>query len=261
MSLFKTLAVSLACFFLLAENATPQTTAVRVLASNGMKAVIEELQPKCEQAIGHPLSIDYNSTTGLQGKIEAGAPFDVAIITSDAIAALTGEGKLAASGGGILSRSGIGFAIRTGAPKPDIRNAEAMKATLLAAPSITYAKDGASRVYLDKMFDRLGITTQVKPKLILTQGSGPAMASVASGQAAVVMTLISELLPVHGIEIVGPLPPELQSYVSFSAAIGSKSNNPDSARALIAFLRGSTAGPVYKAKGMEQVQTQSSKLP
>jgi molybdate transport system substrate-binding protein len=261
MSLFRTLTISLTCFFLLAENAVSQTTTVRVLASNGMKAVIEELQPKCEKAIGHPLAIEYNSTSALQGKIEAGAPFDVAIITSDAIAASTSTGKLAEQGGAVLSRSGIGFAIRAGAPKPDIGTAEALKKTLLAAKSITYAKDGASRVYLDKMFDRLGIETQVKPKLILTQGSGPAMESVASGQAAVVMTLISELLPVHGIDVVGPLPRELQSYVRFSAAIGSKTDNLDAARALIAFFRGSTAAPVYKAKGMEQVQAESSKLP
>jgi molybdate transport system substrate-binding protein len=149
---------------------------------------------------------------------------------------------------------GIGFAIRSGAPKPDIRTPEALKQTLLAAKSITYAGDGASRPYLDKMLDKLGIAGEVKPKLILTQGSGLAMASVASGKAAVVMTLISELLPIHGIDIVGPLPPDLQNYVTFGAAANAKSSNSAAAAALIAVLREPAAASVYKAKGMEQVQ-------
>jgi len=88
---------------------------------------------------------------------------------------------------------------------------------------------------------------------VLTQGSGPAMASVASGQAALVMTLMSELLPVQGIDVVGPFPPELQNYVSFGAAVGAKAGEPDGAKALIAFLKSSEAAPVYKSKGMERV--------
>jgi len=258
MSFFRTPAISLACFFLVsqssaAQSSPSQTAPMQVLASNGMKAVIEELQPKCERAIGHPLVIEFNSTTGLQQKIAAGAQFDVAIMTSDVIAGLVKEGKLAGATQAELSRVGIGLAVRAGAPKPDIRTPEALKQTLLAAKSITYAGDGASRPYLDKMLDKLGIAGEVKPKLILTQGSGRAMASVASGQAAVVMTLISELLPIPGIDIVGPLPPELQKYVTFAAAANAKSSNSAAAAGLIAVLREASAAPVYKAKGMEQV--------
>lgn len=228
-----------------------QTTPLRVLASNGMKAVIQELEPGAGKTIGHPLAIEFGTTTGLQRKIETGTPFDVAILTSDAISNLVKSKKLAPETRADLSRTGIGLAVRVGAPKPDIGTPDALKSALLGAASITYAADGASRPHLDHMFDRLGITAQVKPKLVLTQGSGAAMQSVAQGQVAIVLTLISELKMVSGIAIVGPLPAELQSYVSFAAGASVQSSQADAARALIALLKGPSALPIYAAKGME----------
>lgn len=224
---------------------------IHVFASNGMKAVILDLQPQAERALGRPLTIDFGSTTGLLGKIDAGAPFDVAILTSDAIANLVKENKLAAATRAELSRCGVGFAVRTGASKPDIGTPDAIKQALLKAKSIAYAKDGASRPTVEKMFDRLGIAAELKPKLLLTTGSGPAMESVASGKTAVVLTLISELMPVRGIEIAGPLPADLQGYVSFGAAASATTPNAEAARALIAQLKAPAAAAVYKAKGME----------
>jgi molybdate transport system substrate-binding protein len=241
--------IAAAC--LLVQAAVAQQGAVHVLASNGMKGVVEELQPRCERAIGHPLSVEYNSTAALMQKIEAGAMFDVAILTSEGIAELEKESKVLAGSRADFARSGIGLAVRSGAPKPDIGTPAALKRTLKEAASITYAKDGASRAYIDKMLEHLGLAEEAKSKILLTQGSGPAMASVASGQTAIVMTLMSELLLVHGIDIAGPLPAELQRYVSFGAAAGLKVGDPAAAKALIAFLRSTEAAPVYKAKGME----------
>jgi molybdate transport system substrate-binding protein len=237
-----------------AQAAEPQSASVRVLASNGMKAVLEELQSQSEHAIGHPLSVEYDSTAALLKKIDAGAPFDVAILTSDAIEDLVKETKAAAGTRADFARSGVGLAVRAGSTKPDIRTAAALKRTLRESASITYARDGASRTYIDKMIERLGLGEETKPKIVLTQGSGPAMASVADGKVAMVMTLMSELLPVHGIDVVGPLPDELENYVSFAAAASVKASQPESAKALIAFLKSSAAVPVYKAKGMEPVR-------
>ncbi len=228
-----------------------QGDAVRVLASNGMKAVIEELQPQCERAIGHPLAIEFGSTSELKGKIEAGAPFDVAILTSDAIADLAKENRIASGTQTAFARSGVGVAVRAGAPKPDIGAPEALKRTLLAATSITFARDGATRASLEKMFERLGIAGELAPKLRLTQGSGLAMAGVASGQAAIGLTLMSEMLPVRGLDIVGPLPPDLQIYIEFGAGAGVHAEHAEAARALLASLKTLAAAPVYKAKGME----------
>jgi len=236
---------------LLVQFAAAQSGVLHVLASNGMKAVIEELQPRCERAIGHPLAIQYGSTVGLRQKIDAGEPFDVAILTSEAIGDLVKEGKASGGTRADFARCGVGVAVRSGSPKPDISTPAAMKRTLQSVKSITYAGDGASRGYIDKMLERLGLSEESKSKIILTKGSGPAMASVASGQVALVMTLMSELLPVQGIDVVGPFPAELQNYVSFGAASSAKTSQTEGAKALIAFLRSSEAAPVYKTKGME----------
>ena len=235
----------------LASGAAAQTGAVRVIASNGVKAVIEELQPQCERAIGHPLVIQWGSTTGLKQKIEAGEPFDLAVLTTEAIDALVHSGKVSGATRADIARCGVGVGIRSGAPKPDIGTPEAMKKTLLNAKSITYAQDGASRVFVEKMEQTLGIAEQTKAKTMLTTGSGPATANVAEGKAEMVLTLASEILPVHGIELIGPLPGSLQGYVSFAAAAGAKAQNAEAAKAVIQFLKGASAAPVYKAKGME----------
>jgi molybdate transport system substrate-binding protein len=200
------------------------------------------------------VSFDYGSTTGLLRKIDAGATFDVAILTSDAIGALVKQNKLSAPTRTDFARSGIGVAVRSGTPKPDVSTAAAMKRMLEGAKSITYAGDGASRPAIDKMIARLGLTSEMKPRTILTTGSGAAMTSVADGKVDIVMTLMSELLPVRGIDIAGPFPPELQGYVTFGAAANLKAAQLESAKAMIAFLKSAAAGPVYKAKGMELVR-------
>jgi molybdate transport system substrate-binding protein len=219
-----------------------------------MKAVVEELQPRCERTIGHALAIEYNSTTALMRKIDEGSPFDVVILTSEGVGQLVKEAKVAAATRADFASSGIGLAVRSGTAKPDIGTPAALKRTLESAASIAYAKDGASRPYIDKMLERLNLTEEMKAKALLTEGSEPAMASVAAGQSAIVMTLMSELLPVHGIDVVGPLPAALQSYVRFGAGASVHASQPEGAKALIAYLGSGEAAPVYKIKGMELVQ-------
>ncbi len=257
MSILRSAALTVAA----ALSLCAQTAPLHVMASNGVKAVILELQPKAEKAAGRPLLIEFGTTTSLEKKIEAGIAFDVAILTSDAISNLVKEHKLAAATRTDLSRAGIGVAVRKGALRPDVSTSAALRKTLLETQSITYAGDGASRVHLDQMFDRLGITDKVKPKIVLTQGSGPAMQSVAAGKTAIVLTLISEVMTVPGIEIVGALPPDLQSYVNFAAGASAQTQNSDAAGALIALLKGPAAKPVYGAKGMEPVTAGNEDLP
>ena len=226
---------------------------VHVLASNGMKAVVEDLRPRIERRIGHPLAIDYGSTTGLLGKVDQGAPFDVAILTSQGVDELVKKGKVSAASRADFAQSGIGLAVRAGAPKPDIATPAALKKTLESAASITYAGDGASRPSIDKMLERLGLMPKIKAKTILTQGSGAAMASVAAGRVPVVMTLLSELLPVKGIDVVGLLPAEFQGYIRFGAGVAAQPAQPGAAKAIVAFLKSEQALPVYSAKGMELI--------
>jgi len=233
-----------------AQN-TSQSNALRVLVSNGMKGTMEELQPQCEKAVGRSLAIQFGSTASLKKRIEMGEAFDVTIITTEAIGDLIKQGKLTGASRMDVGRSELGIGIRAGAPRPDIRTPEALKKTLQEAKSITYPQDGASRGSIEKMFERMGIAADVKPKIILAPGSGPATESVAAGQAAMVITLFSEIVPIHGVEILGPLPGDYQSDIRFGAATNAASKNAEAAKALIAFLTGPKAAPVLKAKGIE----------
>jgi molybdate transport system substrate-binding protein len=236
---------------LFAQAGGAQAPGIRILASNGIREVIESLKPQCERAAGHPLAMQYGSTTELLQTIAKDGQFDVAILTTEGIDELIKEGKIAPGSRAEIARAGIGVGVRKGAPKPDIGTPDALKQTLLKAKSVTYAKDGASRVYLEKMFDRLGIGADLKPKIILEQGSGGAGNRVASGGAEMVMTLVSEILPMPGVEFVGPLPAQLQSYVSFAAGLSAKPANADAGKALIKFLASPAAAPALKPKGME----------
>jgi molybdate transport system substrate-binding protein len=233
-----------------AQDTSPNN-ALRVLVSNGMKGTMEEIQPQCEKAVGRSLAIQFGSTASLKKSIEMGEPFDVTIITTEAIADLIAHGTLAGASRMDMGRSEVGIGIRAGAPKPDIRTTEALKKTLQEAESITYPRDGASRGFIENMFARMGIAAAVKPKIILAPGSGAATESVAAGQAAMVITLFSEIVPIRGVEILGPLPGEYQSEIRFAAATSATSKNVDAARALIAFLSGPKAAPILKAKGVE----------
>jgi molybdate transport system substrate-binding protein len=212
---------------------------------------MESLQPQGERAAGHPVTMQYGSTNSILHTIAEGGQFDVVVLTTEGIDALIKDAKIAPGTRADIARAGIGVGVRAGAPKPDIGTSDALKRTLLKLKSVTYAQDGASRIYLEKMFDRLGIGSEMKPKIILEQGSGGAGARVANGGAEMIMTLVSEILPMHGVEFVGPLPAQLQSYVSFAAGVSAKAANAEACKALIKFLTGPAAAQAFKPKGME----------
>jgi len=244
---------ALACLIglTLARMATGQTGELRVLASNGVKAALEELLPQCERAARRRLAVRFNSSTALKASIDKGEAFDVALVTSDFMDVLVREGRVAAGSRAPIAQSGIGVGVRAGAPKPDIATPEALKRTLLAAKAITYAQDGASRVHIEKMLDSFGISEAMAPRTILEQGSIRSTARVAQGDADLVITLISEILPIQGIELVGPLPAAFQSYVSFSAGVGAKAGEPAAAAALVRFLTGPSARTTFESKGLD----------
>jgi molybdate transport system substrate-binding protein len=239
---------------LLAPHTTAQNPPIRVLASRGVQAVIEELRAQAESAAGRKTVIQYSSSTDLKAKIEAGEPFDAAIVTTELMDELMKTGRAAAGTRVEVARAGVGVGIRVGAPKPDIKTSDALKQALLKAKAITYAQDGASRVHVERMFDRMGIKAEMAKKTLLEQGSTNSTARVAEGKADLVLTLISEILPVKGIELLGPLPPEHQNYVAFAAAVGSKAQDAAAAKKLVAFLTKPDVLPVLKAKGMEPVK-------
>jgi molybdate transport system substrate-binding protein len=243
--------------FALTPRAAAQAPPIRVLVSNGVRAVVEDLQPQCEKAIGHPIAIEFGAAALLKQKVDAGEQFDVALLTTEVTDELIKEGKIPADSSADLGRAGVGLGVRSLTPKPDISTSEAMKRTLLKAKSITYAKDGAARVLIERIFDRLGITNEIKPKIMLQTVPGRPQTAVADGQAELVLTLVSEILPVKGIELVGPVPKELQSYVSFRGGIIANTKNVEASRAVVKFFTSSKATPAYKARGLEQAPPRS----
>jgi glyoxylase-like metal-dependent hydrolase (beta-lactamase superfamily II)/ABC-type molybdate transport system substrate-binding protein len=246
-----TAAVALAATAMSVPQAAAQTEELRVLASNGVKAALEELVTACEQATGRRLAIRFNSSTALKAIIDGGDAFDVALVTSDLMDDLVKGGRVTESSRAAIARVGIGVGVRAGAPKPDIASPEALKQALLQARAVTYAQDGASRVHVERMFGRLGITQAMSPKTILEQGSIRSTARVAQGDADLVLTLISEILPIKGIELVGPLPAAFQYYVSFSAGVGTHARQPEAAAALVQVLTSVLARETLTAKGLD----------
>src|SRR5262249_36493518 len=141
--------------------------------------------------------------------------------------------------------------VRSGSQKPDIKTPEAMKQTLLSAKAITYAEDGASRPHIEKMFNELGITDKMKPKLVLVQGSDASIAAVESGKADMILTLSSEIMPVKDLDLVGPLPEKFQNYVHFAAGVSAAAKSTEAANNLIKFVTGPKAAPAFEAKGVK----------
>lgn len=224
---------------------------VHVFISNGVKAVMDQLRPQAEQAVGRPLAIEFGTTASLLERINDGVPFDAAVLTSEAIRSLMDDGKLKSGSLEDLARCGIGVGMRAGAAKPDIHTVEALKRTLRNAKSISFAQEGASRAYLEKMFEHFGIADEMRAKRVLTPSSVRSNALVRDGEAEFILTLVSEILPAQGVELVGPLPEEVQSYVNFAAGVGANGRSSDGGKALIQFLKGPAAAPVYKANGLE----------
>jgi len=237
---------------LLAQPTPARAAEIKVICSNGIKAVVDDVRPQFEHASGHTLTIQYGSTAVLKRTIDSGEPFDAVILGAEAVDGLAKAGKVSSATVAELARAGVGVGVRAGTPKPDIKTADGMKRTLLAVKSVTYASEGASRAFIEKMYDHFGITSEMKPKIMLAPGSSESDEMVAQGKADIVLTLVSEILPAApGVTLVGPLPAEVQGYVTFHAGVGANAKNPEGAKALIQFLKGPKAASIYKAKGME----------
>ena len=225
---------------------------LRVIASNGVKTFVEALVPAYEKSSGRKVAITYGTSTTLVKDIVGGAPFDVVIATADAVAQIGKAGKVTAEPSTVLGRSQVGVGVRQGARKPRVGTVAEMKQALVDAKGVSYAGNGASRPHIEKMFASLGIADAMKPKSMLEQGSDGAIAVVVKGDAELLITLVSEILPAPGIELVGPLPKEFRSDVTFAAAVSAAAANPAAARALIASLASPESTPTLREKGLER---------
>jgi molybdate transport system substrate-binding protein len=230
---------------------------VRVMISGGLTAAYKTLVPEFERATGHTVLTAYGPSMGttqnaIPVRLERGEPVDVLIMVGYALGDLAKQGKVVPDSRVDLVKSPIGIAVKSGAPKPDISSAETLKRALLAAKSVAYS-DSASGVYVStEMFGKLGIADEMKDKARKIPAT-PVAEIVARGDAEIGFQQISELLPVAGVDIVGPLPPELQKITTFSAGIATLSKEPDAGKALIKFLASPAASAVIVKSGMEPI--------
>ena len=230
---------------------------IRVMISGGLSAAYKELVPQFEKMTGSTVITSYgpsmgNTENAIPVRLARGEPADVLIMVGDALGAMISKGYADSNSRVDLVRSPIGMVVRAGAPKPDISTPEALKATLLSAKSVAYS-DSASGVYVGKeLFKRLGIASEMEGKARMIPAE-PVAGVVARGDAELGFQQISELLPISGAELVGPIPPELQKITIFSAALTKDSKAREQAKALIGFLASAAAAPALVKSGMEPI--------
>lgn len=252
---FRALALGLLSAVL--QTGAASAAEVRVMISGGMTAAYKALVPEFERATGHKVLTAYGpsmgtTTNAIPVRLERGEAADVLIMVGYALGDLVKKGKVAADSTVDLVRSPIGVAVKSGAPKPDISSADAVKQALLAAKTVAYS-DSASGVYVStEMFGKLGIVDVMKDKARKIPAT-PVGEIVAHGDAEIGFQQISELKPVQGIDIVGPLPPELQQITVFSAGIATVSREPDAGKALIKFLASPAARAELVKSGMDPI--------
>jgi molybdate transport system substrate-binding protein len=235
------------------DRAAAEAVEIKVLTSVALTSALDELAPQFERATGNKLTIGYGLISDIRKRIIAGETADVVILSRPAMEDLQKQDKIAPGSIANVVATPVAVAVRAGAPKPDISSADALKRALLAAKSIVYAdpaKGGASGVHFAHVVDQLGIAEQLKSRTILVPGAQAADV-VAKGEAEIGIGQASEIVPVSGAQLVGPLPGELGSVTEFTAGIGAGSKASEAAKSLILFLTGPAAAPVFKSKGLQ----------
>jgi len=234
--------------------ATPSAgVEIKVLSAGAMRGIVAELGEAFRQETGHTIAITSGTAGEVRQKVTAGEGIDVVIVTDTVLEQLAGSGLVVSDTRADIARTGIGVAVREGAPKPDIATTEAFKQALLATKSLVYqdpARGATSGIYFAGVLQRLGIADAVKDKTVLWQG-GYAAEALVTGKAELCVHQISEIIPVKGVVLVGPLPKELQKITTYSGGVASKATNPEVARAFMAFLTRPSVKPKLAAAGLD----------
>lgn len=227
---------------------------IKVLSANGMRDVMEEVGPKFARTTNHKVAIEFGTIGVILQRIDSGERADVIIIPPVGTKRLLESGKGLANTEVVIAHSGIGVAVRKGAQKPDISTPELFRQALLDAKSVTYldpAAGGTTGPHFLKVIERLGIADNVKAKAVLHRSGREAAQLVADGKAEIGINLAQELLPNPEVQVIGPLPGDLQLKLSFATVVLSGTRDLDASKELIAFLRTPEVAEVIKSKGME----------
>jgi len=244
---------------LAAQQPAPPTTSVnaiavarrpiRVWTSRAIATVLAEIGPDFEQTTGYKLTITSDLPPAFVRRANAGESFDLLISMSSTVDDWIKDGRVVAGTRTNIARSGIGVEVRTGAPKPDISSVEAFKRALLNAKSIAYLRVG-SGIYLAGLLERLGIADAVNAKSTRPE-TDIVSELVAKGEVELGVVVLTQILTTPGVDLVGPLPAEIQSYLTFTGGVSASSRDPDAAKQLLEFLAGPAAARVMRAQGMD----------
>jgi molybdate transport system substrate-binding protein len=229
-----------------------QAAELKVLSGNGSKPAVIILCRQFEQATGHKVTIDFAVNADVKKRIEAGEAFDVTVLNPPVLDQVMKLGNVAPDTRAIIGRIGLGVAVRKGAPKPDISTVAGFKAAMLVTRSVAFAGEGQSGVHFVGLLDKLGIAAEMNPKLRPMSGEHNVEA-VAAGEAEMVVIVASRIYGVPGVELIGLVPKELQTWIGFGFGTGvaSATKQPDAARTLAKFLTAPAAADVLKPIGIE----------
>jgi molybdate transport system substrate-binding protein len=219
---------------------------LKVLSASALKPVLPELAETFRRESGHSVTLSFATAGEVERRLVAGEALDAVAVTDIAVEKLTGQGLVPQGAHSIVARVGVGIGVREGAPKPDIATTEALKQTLLSAKSVTYpdpARGGASGIHFNSVIERLGIAEPIRQKAVLGANPDFVCVAVAKGEVELCVHQISEIMPVAGVTLVGPLPKDVQRVTTFAVAVSSRANEAEAARAFLAFM----SRPEFKA--------------
>jgi len=226
-----------------------QAAELRVIAGGSMTGSLNELGPQFERASGHKLVIHFDSTPNIIARVTSGTPFDLAVVPVDVFKDAAAKARFVSGPTVDIARVGYGVIVRAGAAKPDISTPDALKKTLLDAPSVAFVPASAAGAYVLKVFDRLGIAEAMKAKTRPQTAPAEIAQAVAKGEAELGVFLVNVLMA-PGVELAGSFPSELQQDLVFTAAVAAETKEADAAKAFIDYLTTPAATAVIKAKGM-----------
>jgi molybdate transport system substrate-binding protein len=224
--------------------------AIRVLSTLALKGAVPGLASQYQAAGGAHIDADFAPTLALLERLRSGEAADVVILTREGLDEVAREGRVAAESCVDLARSWVGIAVKAGAVHPNISNEAALRAALLSARSVAYSRLGASGILFAKLIERLGIASDINAKAQIIQ-QGFTAEKLVTGEADLAVQQISELKQVGGIEVVGPIPYELQTPAVFSAGRMAATNKPAEADRLLRFLASPGVAPALRESGLE----------
>jgi molybdate transport system substrate-binding protein len=229
-----------------------QADTIKVLTGGAFKQVVVAMVPGFEARTGHKVDVQNDTAGALQKRIAGGEAFDLAVITPPVLKTLATQGHVVEASITPFAKVAIGVAVKSGAPAPAIGTVDEFKQAVLSARKVAYidpAAGGSSGIYLDGLFKQMGIADQVKAKAVLVPG-GLVADRLVTGEADLAIHQISEIIPVQGVTLVGPLPEAVQNYTTYAGALSSRTAHADAARALLATFTSPQAAEILRAKGM-----------